>query len=731
MPKTLRGAVLAYENGRVVGWAFDPENASLPVELEICFGKEVILRTQANMHALPLAEKGIGSGNHAFSIKLPESFIRDEWKAALLVRTKEGGIILPYIPDWDMSLKSPPLLAREIEASSNVAYFPAANTNRASEPEMAAQEKADLSHKEKYAPSFRVEEEQDETPAEAAADASDVKVIAFYLPQFHPIPENNEWWGKGFTEWTNVTKAVPYFEGHDQPQLPGELGYYDLRLSEIREEQARLARAHGIYGFCYYYYWFNGRRILERPLEEVFASGKPDLPFCICWANENWTRTWDGADNHILLAQKHDEESDAAFIRDVLPMFHDPRYITVDGAPLLIIYRPEILPNPSKTLRIWRKICKEEGFDSVHIAMAQSFGAEDPREYGFDSAVQFPPHGIQAEQINSKVAGLHPGFTGKIYDYQEAVDYEICRGVPDYRLFRTAMPGWDNTPRKNLAGNIFHGTTPEKFKSWLSGIIEYTREHLPENQRFVFINAWNEWAEGAHLEPDRKNGSAYLQVVRQCLENKQDWKDIIARLTSREKLPKQKRIALAKELEKSLRGQERSLAYYTRLYKLYEGGGFFRRAQNLNSFVEGMPESVVSLPIMPSGILTMERIQHHDFLQTRNITVSRRYPIFLCGWSLAYGRRQNSEHSPLLLILQEAGTLKGRRYHCPIAKRVHRNDVVEAFKDMNIDYTAWSGFRDTIDFAHVAPGRYAIGAIHIQSHAALTSFAEGTVTVTE
>src|SRR5262245_59534320 len=250
----------------------------------------------------------------------------------------------------------------------------------------------------------------------------DIRAIAFYLPQFHPIPENDRWWGKGFTEWSNVSRARPLFPGHEQPQLPRELGFYDLRVPEVRRDQADLARRFGIHGFCYYYYWFNGRRLLERPLEEVLRSGQPDFPFCICWANENWTRGWDGLERDILIEQQHTETSDAEFIRDVLPILKDPRYIRMNGAPLLLVYRPSLRPRPRRTTDVWRAEARAAGIDSLHLCAVQSYGVTDPRRLGFDAAVEFPPHYLSLPDIRAELEHLAPEFEGWIFDYRDAVD---------------------------------------------------------------------------------------------------------------------------------------------------------------------------------------------------------------------------------------------------------------------------------------------------------------------
>jgi len=344
-----------------------------------------------------------------------------------------------------------------------------------------------------------------------------VRLLAFYLPQYHPIPENDHWWGKGFTEWTNVTKAVPNFTGHHQPRLPADLGFYDLRLPEVREEQADLARRYGIYGFCYYYYWFAGKRLLNRPLDDVVQSGRPDFPFCVCWANENWSRRWDGLDAEILIAQDHSDEDDLNFIKTLEPALRDRRYIRMDGRPLLLVYRPSLLPDAARTAEIWRRYCREAGLGELYLATVQSFGnTDDPRGFGFDAAVEFPPHAmaVLAEQPANL---LNPDFQGRFYDYVATANFFMNRPPMPYPFFRTAMPSWDNTARRQDASDIFLNAEPEYYERWLKHLVDETRQFRQGDERLLFVNAWNEWAEGNYLEPDRKFGHRYLETTRNAL----------------------------------------------------------------------------------------------------------------------------------------------------------------------------------------------------------------------
>jgi len=344
-----------------------------------------------------------------------------------------------------------------------------------------------------------------------------IKIIAFYLPQFHPIPENDQWWGKGFTEWTNVSKAKPQFAGHYQPHLPGELGFYDLRVPEVQRRQIELAKEYGIYGFCYHHYWFGGKRLLERPFAQVLSDKTLDFPFCLCWANENWTRRWDGQEHEILMAQDHSPKDDIEFIKDIEPALRDSRYIRIEGRPVLIVYRVTLLPEPRATARRWRDYCKSVGIGDLYLVVAQSFGITDPQPYGFDAAVEFPPHGVLAPCINESLSIFNPNHKGFIYDYRYMVDFARQRTTPKYKLFRTVMPSWDNEARRPGQGNVFHYSSPALYQNWLKSVCEYSEAVHNSEERLVFVNAWNEWAEGTHLEPDRRYGYAYLQATADTL----------------------------------------------------------------------------------------------------------------------------------------------------------------------------------------------------------------------
>jgi len=362
-----------------------------------------------------------------------------------------------------------------------------------------------------------------------------VRAIAFHLPQFHPIPENDEWWGKGFTEWTNVVKARPLFPGHYQPHLPADLGFYDLRLPEARVAQAELAAEYGIYGFCHYHYWFNGRQLLERPVNEILNSGAPDFPFCLCWANENWTRRWDGLHHEVLLAQQYTADDDLAHIRSLIPFFLDRRYIRVMDRPFFAVYRASLLPEPQRTTDVWRREAERAGLKGLFLVRVESYSeAGDPRDIGFDYSIGFQPNwGLALESRilrrkwwhRRKLRTAEPIFYDDVIsDYEQLARSALAQGSPGYPQIPCVCPSWDNSARRKSGALVLANSTPKFYERWLREVVSRQAARIAANENsdvspesLVFINAWNEWAEGNHLEPCQKWGRAYLEATRRAL----------------------------------------------------------------------------------------------------------------------------------------------------------------------------------------------------------------------
>lgn len=348
------------------------------------------------------------------------------------------------------------------------------------------------------------------------------RLIAFYLPQFHPIKENDQWWGKGFTEWTNTAKAKPRFPGHYQPHVPSDLGFYDLRLPEARQAQADLARSYGIEAFCYYHYWFgNGRRLLERPFEEVVASGEPDFPFCLCWANETWSGIWHGTPNRVLMKQEYPgPDDDQKHFEALLPAFKDRRYLCIGGKPVFVVWQPFCLPDPKATVERWREMAIQAGFAGLHMVGIYRQGSEDPEDVGFDASIynNNPPLRGRATLRNPlKLVYnrcLEKFGIPTIHRYKKAIDYFIPNALPKTR-YPQVINAWDNAPRSGANGLVFHGSTPALFRVALRKAFDLVRDPARnKDERLVFLKSWNEWAEGNHLEPDLRNGHDYLDAIR-------------------------------------------------------------------------------------------------------------------------------------------------------------------------------------------------------------------------
>ena len=364
-----------------------------------------------------------------------------------------------------------------------------------------------------------------------------MKTICFYLPQFYPNSENDEWWGPGFTDWNKVASCRPRFTGHHQPHIPADLGYYDLRLEETRVAQVNLAKNFGISGFCYYHYWFNGKVLLDRPFNEVMASGKPDLPFCLCWANDDWTRAWDSNKQQILISQEYSDNDNDDHIIWLIKAFADDRYIKIDGKPLFLIFNPELIPNCEILIHSWRKTVRENGFPDIYMcAVKNSYTIKTDKEFisqGFDAIVGFQPNRNYFPSATNAKSWLYeialkklPNYlyqaikirisANKIIDYEQLVKKMIRKEQPIiYREFPCVFPSWDNSARRKSAV-IIQNSDPLIYEMWLRDSIRKVGIY-PISERLVFINAWNEWAEGCHLEPDRLNGRMFLNATRRAI----------------------------------------------------------------------------------------------------------------------------------------------------------------------------------------------------------------------
>ncbi|MGN6713084.1 glycosyltransferase WbsX family protein [Anaerocolumna jejuensis] len=353
----------------------------------------------------------------------------------------------------------------------------------------------------------------------------EVHIAAYYLTQYHPNPQNDEWWGRGTTEWNNVNQAQPQYAGHYQPRRPGELGYYDLRLKENMQRQIELAKNYGVDIFCFYYYWFDGENLLERPLNMFLKNKDMDIHFCYCWANENWTKRFSGTDAGVLMGITHTKENYEQFIQAVLPDMKDERYYRIKGRPVLSIYRPSLIPDTEEVLKHWRQRAKEElGADIYLIAVQERDTSINWCAEGFDAETEFQPKQIQhqCKEITKRMKPIRGDFSGNIYDYEDMVRNQryVLSGNQKKKVYPAVMPMWDNTARRNFRGTIFHGSTPELYKIWLADVIKRLRLRKDLDDRLLFVNAWNEWGEGTYLEPDYYFGYAYLQATREALEGK-------------------------------------------------------------------------------------------------------------------------------------------------------------------------------------------------------------------
>jgi hypothetical protein len=373
------------------------------------------------------------------------------------------------------------------------------------------------------------------------------RMIAFYLPQFHPIPENDAFWGKGFTEWANVARARPLFRGHYQPHLPVDLGYYDLRVPEVREAQAELARNAGIEAFCYYHYWFAGKRLLERPFNEVVLSGRPDFPFCLCWANQSWSGAWHGMHDRVTVEQTYPGHADnRSHFLALVTAFLDERYVRIDTRPIFVIFRPLELPNVTSFIEEWQEMAVQNGLPGIHFVahLLPHESGWDFRSRGFESCTvvgslkgfSWGFRDVLANKcapfVGNSALGTGDAFSGVLRHwlwrrqrrlfgqfanvslYRHALPYLLAGCTEELDVHPAVTPNWDNTPRSQARGFVLHESTPELFRRHLRDALSLIKPH-PIERRLIFLKSWNEWAEGNYVEPDQRFGHDYLKVIRE------------------------------------------------------------------------------------------------------------------------------------------------------------------------------------------------------------------------
>lgn len=679
-----RGGVDMFEKGVITGWCLDADNPLACVELEISLGDVVIGRAKTSTLRTDIS-RAIG-----FPVRVGFSFRTREMDSACLAD------LAKTLSGLTAADRSDRRLLRIRVADTSVEIPPGPDFKLTAESLRDLFEEVGRLHKQiGRNTTIRVRDSLLIPPTVTPSSTDHLRLIAFYLPQFHPFAENDEWWGTGFTEWTNVSSAQPSFPGHDQPRLPADFGYYDLRVEEVQRQQVEMAKSYGINAFCYHHYWFSGKSLMTMPVDRHHTQGY-DLDFCICWANENWSRRWDGSENDVLLSQHHSITDDAAFIDSVMHYFHNPRYVKINGAPLLIVYRLSLLCDPAEVIAIWKRKAVAAGFPDLHVCMAETFGVDQPLQSGADSSCQFPPHGVVAADRRATTKGLIADFTGKIYDYQEVVANEMRRPEPMHLRFRTVMPAWDNTARKGSSANIFHGANPDLFEAWLTHVVAKARTTRSAAHQLVFINAWNEWAEGAYLEPDRRHGHANLRAVRNALSlpNAVLGEAALPGSSQTEDAFRRKVLRVVGGLMNANRQLERLIASHA------------QPSAGASPFVPQRPGIYKQRVLAGNAHFQIDSVNGHPPGNTR-ITLLRERQLMLRGWNHVPGYEPSRDLPAFIELVPQDGS--GQSYIASIHDRIDRPDVGGAL-GLDTGSTLF-GFSLSADLRLVEPGPYRVNCL--------------------
>jgi hypothetical protein len=671
----LRGAILEYSGREISGWIVDARSPAASMALSLFVGSHAIEETRTGRPA----PAGIGSrkaiGRPGFRIDLANPGARRRLARALRSTLADGGQPQIYLR---VSLDDGEYF--EIPLFDNIAP----------DEVVVALGFSSTDYGDLLIPnnSGIVTSTADQTDKE-------VRYVCFYLPQFHSFVENDRWWGPGFTEWTNVSRMRPQFPAHQSPWLPADLGFYDARLTETRRQQADLARRYGVHGFCYYVYWFQGRRLLERPLQLLLEDGEPNLPFCICWANENWSRRWDGSDAELLLGQNHSLEDDVRFIDDMAELLLDERYIAVDGRKIILVYRPSLLPDRQRLFEVWRARAKELGIGEIMICNAMTFGEFDPRDVSCDAAVEFPPHTVSTMELPLSDLEAPAAFTGKVYDYVDAVRSSLGKTY-EFPYFPAVMPRWDNTPRKGSRGHIFNRSSPEAFEVWLRDATRRARKSAFA-EPIVFINSWNEWAEGAHLEPDSRYGRAFLEALRRVASSEPISTQVRSNPELLDCLSRQ-------ELEQAMK---ETATHVELLGNLYRSEMFYSGLQHARN---GMPVEMEGASESPAGSLFA--IENINAQTGERVVVDPRSSILVRGWVCPGGAFEAARHRMAFLVLLSSTPEKqDQNSYCLIVDWHERPDVKEYMRAESKD--CYFGFQLSFLARDIADGEYRLGVLEI------------------
>lgn len=671
----LRGAILDYSGRQISGWIVDARSPTASISLSLFVGSHAIEETRTGR----AAPAGIGSrkaiGRPGFRIDLAKPGARRRLARALGKTLTDGGQPQIYLR---VSLDDGEYF--EIPLFDNIAP----------DEVIVALGFSSADYSDLLIPN-------NNGIVTTPADPTDkqVRYVCFYLPQFHSFVENDRWWGPGFTEWTNVSRMRPQFPTHQSPWLPADLGFYDARLTETRRQQADLARRYGIDGFCYYVYWFQGRRLLERPLELLLEDGEPSLPFCICWANENWSRRWDGSDAELLLGQNHSLEDDVRFIDDMAELLLDERYIAVDGRKIILVYRPSLLPDRQRLFEVWRARAKELGIGEILICNAMTFGEFDPRDVSCDAAVEFPPHTISTMEVPLSDLDAPATFTGKVYDYVDAVRSSLGKTY-DFPYFPAVMPRWDNTPRKGSRGHVFNRSSPEAFEVWLRDATRRAQKGA-FSEPIVFINSWNEWAEGAHLEPDSRYGRAFLEALRRVASSEPISTQVRSNPELLDCLSRQ-------ELEQAMK---ETATHVELLGNLYRSEMFYSGLQHARN---GMPVEMEGASESPAGSLFA--IENINAQTGERVVVDPRSSILVRGWVCAGGGFEAARHRMAFLVLLSSDPEKqDQNSYCLIVDWHERPDVKEYMRAESKD--CYFGFQLSFLARDIADGEYRLGVLEV------------------